>query len=199
MAWIPEFPTIWNEQILELGKLAPTLRVTIYSVNLEMEKVCDRIPLPAVPPLEKSRWHYGNDGVLKGGSPLVDAVIRGCQKAQQYRRRGFAGPIGLFLFTDGWSKNDINAPREAEKWLAHARSELGITFRMFGFLHKYNKAMLSVFSQEIGLRPEEDQMMAFNQHPTREQTVRNSLEKFKEEIQSTICESLDAPLPQLNR
>jgi hypothetical protein len=157
MILVPEFPDLWNKQFSVLGELLPDMRVSIYSVTAEIEKLQDDVLIGEVEPISKTDWHYGAGGILKGGSALGDAVIRGCQKAQQLRSRGEEGRIGFFLFTDGWSRQDTQPLGKAKKWLTHARNSLGVNFRLFGFTNHQSQPYIETFCETIGITEEENQ------------------------------------------
>jgi hypothetical protein len=180
MSWVPSFPRIWNEQLIELEHLAPTLSVTLYSVSSQVEKLCDLTPIGCMEEIDETRWYYGDGGMLRGGTALGDAVIRGCQKAKQFRRLGFSGPLSVFLLTDGWSKDDVNPHFVAKNWLSHARDNLDVRFRMFGFVHENNFAKLNRFSAEIGIKAEENRIIPFSSAEQRDASLITSLESLKE-------------------
>lgn len=190
MEWIPEFPRIWNQQIVTLGKLLPHVRVTMYSVSAEIEKIEDDTALNELPPLDESTWHYGKTGILRGGSALGDGIIRGCQKVKQLRRRGYTGPLGLFLLTDGWSKSDRKPISLARSWLEHVREEYDITFRVFGFLREETREELLEFAKELGAETSELHLTVFANDSQREEIIRTSLERLGEELFSTRMEQL---------
>lgn len=184
MAWVPRLPEIWNEQLSMLSAISPELRVTLYSVSAEIAKLEEDIRLPQLSPLNPELWYLGHGGMLAGGTALGDGIIRGCQKAKQLRKRGHAGSLGLFLLTDGWSKNDTEPHAQVKRWLRYARTELQVNFKLFGFVHPRSEVRLREFCKNVGIPESENKLLKFDSPETRDETMVTSLERLGEEIQN---------------
>ena len=145
MSWFPNFPQVWNEQIVELAKLISKATVSVYTVSRKVRKIHDHLPLSELEPIDAKTWYFGDGGALQGGTALGDALIRACHKAQRHRASGCTGPLGIFLLTDGWSKDDRLPHEMARDWLRYVRDELDVTFRMISFVNPQTKAHLLEF------------------------------------------------------
>ncbi len=194
MILVPEFPELWNAQLSSLSHLLPDMRVTIYSVTAEVHKLQDDVPIGEVKAINKRKWHYGAGGMLKGGSALGDAVIRGCQKAQQFRGRGEEGKIGFFLFTDGWSRQDQQPLEKAKKWLTHARTSLGVHFRLFGFTNQQSKPYIEMFCETLGITEEENQTVFCEGSIPLVDAARDSLIRMGEVSTTLLVKNPNHPL-----
>ncbi len=189
MAWVPRFPEIWNEQLAMLSAFTPETRVSLYSITSSIKKLEDDAALSSLATLNPDLWYGGAGGMLSGGTALGDAIIHGCQKAKQFRRRGHKGALGIFLLTDGWSKNDSHSRRLARKWLEYARRDLHVTFRMLGFVHPRSKQPLNIFTKAVNIHPTENKIVSYSSEETRDETMQTSLEKLGEEIQLLVTGS----------
>lgn len=194
MSLVPSFPKVWNQQVVSLARLIPSASAIVYSVSKHVEKNGERVPLSQLEEIDESRWHFRAGGMLKGGTALGDAIIRGCQKALLFRRGGFTGPIGLFLLTDGWSRNDTQPLSKARQWLDYARDELGVTFRLVGFVTPVTQNRLERFKEEVGIRNDEDQSICYSLPEQRAQSMSNAVEKLGEEVLSTACRQMPVEL-----
>lgn len=190
MSLVPSFPSVWNTQIVGLGKLIPDSAATIYAVTARVEKVEEVVAMDKLPLIDEDLWHCGPGGLLKAGTSLGDAIIRSCQKAQQFRRGGFEGPIGVFLLTDGWSKDDMFPLLTAKHWLDYARKELNVLFRLFGFIAERTRPELEKFKAEVGVLPDEDQIIGFKDEFDRTASMILSLTKLQEEITATVIQAI---------
>ncbi len=183
MAWVPRLPEIWNEQLSMLTAISPELRVTLYSVSASIQKLEDDVLLPKLSPLNPELWYLGHGGMLSGGTALGDGIIRGCQKAKQIRKKGHTGPLGVFLLTDGWSKNDTQSNALVKRWLRYARAELHVNFKLFGFVHPKSEVRLKEFCGKVGIPDSENKLLRFESSEQRDETMVTSLERLGEELQ----------------
>ncbi|MCB0323136.1 MAG: hypothetical protein KDD69_06160 [Bdellovibrionales bacterium] len=182
MEWVPQFPYVWNRQVTSLATLLPSVRITLYSVNCDIQKVTDDIALRELPLIEPKDWRYGEHGMLRGGSRLGDAIVRGCQKAKQFRRRGARGPLGVFLLTDGWAKGDTVSPEVTRQWLEHARNDLDVQFRVFGFIRSGLGPKMDAFLSSVGIRSEENQVIHYADTDCIDKSMQTSLERLADEV-----------------